>query len=348
MRTVIEMLTVGASNEVRQTSSACERAPCDYSELETIEENMLTYADCRRFVSCVIREGVVITQYERWRLVKHVTCDVWPIAVYDLLSHCYAVDHISTYVGCMEVHVIALEASKLDDTCPFRELIKALVIRLVLQCLRDFDASQDSPLLRCVRTLISEWSLIWSLYFRINGGINAMLSWSLTLYDDVLLTEILCSATLWFPNYIVFSSDLFDLLLLSVMSHINTEFLTTLFEHEPVAALTTLVAHLSDEGVQAVCDDLVVTFPQLVSTWPTLFGIRNGPPVCTHACPITLEECSDPVLASDGHTYERDAIMNVLARSRRSPMTREWLDLRVRSNVDLLTWHAAKSHGLVQ
>mgnify|MGYP006135190327 CR=1 FL=1 len=43
-------------------------------------------------------------------------------------------------------------------------------------------------------------------------------------------------------------------------------------------------------------------------------------------CPITFEVMQDPVCASDGHTYERSAVEEVLAlpeESRRSPLTRE-------------------------
>ena len=42
-------------------------------------------------------------------------------------------------------------------------------------------------------------------------------------------------------------------------------------------------------------------------------------------CPITLECMTDPVIATDGHTYERSAIQVVLRRNRVSPMTRETL-----------------------
>ena len=38
-------------------------------------------------------------------------------------------------------------------------------------------------------------------------------------------------------------------------------------------------------------------------------------------CPITLEVMRDPVLASDGHSYERDAIERWLINHRTSPLT---------------------------
>lgn len=43
-------------------------------------------------------------------------------------------------------------------------------------------------------------------------------------------------------------------------------------------------------------------------------------------CPITLQPFENPVIAADGHTYERDAIVECIARSGISPITREPLD----------------------
>ena len=41
-------------------------------------------------------------------------------------------------------------------------------------------------------------------------------------------------------------------------------------------------------------------------------------------CPITLEIMTEPVLCSDGYTYERNAILQI--RGSHSPMTREIID----------------------
>jgi serine/threonine protein kinase len=45
-------------------------------------------------------------------------------------------------------------------------------------------------------------------------------------------------------------------------------------------------------------------------------------------CPITLELFRDPVLAQDGHTYEREAIKNWIQKNGTSPITREPLSLK--------------------
>jgi len=53
-------------------------------------------------------------------------------------------------------------------------------------------------------------------------------------------------------------------------------------------------------------------------------------------CPITQEKMWDPVVASDGHSYERDAIMHVLFRSNGlSPLTRERLRPELFANIAL-------------
>lgn len=38
-------------------------------------------------------------------------------------------------------------------------------------------------------------------------------------------------------------------------------------------------------------------------------------------CPITYDIMQDPVIASDGYTYERSAIMNWIKNNNTSPMT---------------------------
>jgi hypothetical protein len=40
-------------------------------------------------------------------------------------------------------------------------------------------------------------------------------------------------------------------------------------------------------------------------------------------CPITMCRMQDPVIAMDGHSYERTAIVQWLQKNKRSPMTNE-------------------------
>ena len=49
-------------------------------------------------------------------------------------------------------------------------------------------------------------------------------------------------------------------------------------------------------------------------------------PPADFICPITTEIMSDPVMAADGHAYERTAIERWLATKSTSPMTGEALE----------------------
>ena len=52
------------------------------------------------------------------------------------------------------------------------------------------------------------------------------------------------------------------------------------------------------------------------------------PPSRDHfICPITLDVCRDPVLAEDGHVYERVAIVKWIEEQGTSPLTRQSLDV---------------------
>ena len=44
-------------------------------------------------------------------------------------------------------------------------------------------------------------------------------------------------------------------------------------------------------------------------------------------CPITFSLFFDPVIAEDGHTYERSAIIDWIQRNSTSPLTRETITI---------------------
>ena len=52
---------------------------------------------------------------------------------------------------------------------------------------------------------------------------------------------------------------------------------------------------------------------------------EEEPPPADFICPITTEVMSDPVMAADGHSYERKQIERWLATKSTSPMTGEAL-----------------------
>jgi hypothetical protein len=64
----------------------------------------------------------------------------------------------------------------------------------------------------------------------------------------------------------------------------------------------------------------------------TSTGLSIKPPA-QFECPITMDVMIDPVVASDGHTYEREAIEGVLRSANpRSPLTRDNLTTELRPN----------------
>ena len=62
---------------------------------------------------------------------------------------------------------------------------------------------------------------------------------------------------------------------------------------------------------------------------------REEPPA-DFICPITTELMSDPVMAADGHSYERSAIERWLATKSTSPMTGEELQHTCLANHHML------------
>ena len=53
-------------------------------------------------------------------------------------------------------------------------------------------------------------------------------------------------------------------------------------------------------------------------------------------CPLTLDIFREPVIASDGHTYEKDAITEYLKSNQRSPMTRQPINENLITNRKIL------------
>jgi len=92
---------------------------------------------------------------------------------------------------------------------------------------------------------------------------------------------------------------------------------------------------LTDEELRALCQaDLEALF-QFASEGLSLIkkeksrreAIEKVP--AEMVCPITMEVMSDPVIAMDGHTYERSAIVDWLSRRETSPKTNEPLPNKV-------------------
>jgi hypothetical protein len=68
-----------------------------------------------------------------------------------------------------------------------------------------------------------------------------------------------------------------------------------------------------------LCD---ISNPKLSSRWVLRLAIDEQVPL-DFVCPITHERMQSATVASDGHTYEKVAIEEVLRRTKLSPLTRE-------------------------
>lgn len=60
-----------------------------------------------------------------------------------------------------------------------------------------------------------------------------------------------------------------------------------------------------------------------------LYGVPDWKPPDAFCCPVTLELMREPVIASDGHTYEHKTLKQLLDTTRCSPLTRERLQPNV-------------------
>ena len=82
--------------------------------------------------------------------------------------------------------------------------------------------------------------------------------------------------------------------------------------------LDELIAHFA--GLSYKLSD--ISDPTISSRWVMRVSVDDEVPD-DFECPITHERMKSPTFASDGHTYEHDAIKDVLQRTGVSPLTRE-------------------------
>ena len=97
---------------------------------------------------------------------------------------------------------------------------------------------------------------------------------------------------------------------------------------EAIALATLLGRHFDQAKLKDACDwrdQLDAADADARRARRESVGLSVAPPE-EFICPITLEPMADPVVASDGHSYERSAIADVLkGPNKKSPLTREVL-----------------------
>lgn len=111
-----------------------------------------------------------------------------------------------------------------------------------------------------------------------------------------------------------------------------------------------IISYLHDS-----CDDdakqkLYALWPERVFCLLGFHFVDTRTPQTEKCCPILLTEMVDPVLASDGFTYERNAILTCMLTSFTSPMTRDVLDavVRVPDNAALYTYHVDTTRRTIE
>lgn len=135
----------------------------------------------------------------------------------------------------------------------------------------------------------------------------------------------------------------FGRLVANMLSTPSVQFVVDMERHGRLALLIRMahshVAALRDEAWRIVRG-------RLRMIWPSRFAaVLNLPDVCkvvaatAYECPITLQPCVHPTVASDGHTYERDALLRLMVETEeaRSPVTKARLACVIFENYAVCT-----------
>lgn len=115
----------------------------------------------------------------------------------------------------------------------------------------------------------------------------------------------------------------------------SVEFVIELYRSRMLTLLVTEAYKLRGDVIwRRVCDLLAMQWPEYVST---ISGEKmNQVSRTTVVCPISGFECVNPVVASDGHTYERDSIVRCfVTMGMISPITKEILSHYLFSNYSI-------------
>lgn len=185
----------------------------------------------------------------------------------------------------------------------------------------------ESVVARCARILLTEFVQVRCL--EAHPGLSKAL-W--------LLTSCASRAE-WRVRLIVYVVDLarhawpapFGPLVAAMLGGTSVELVVRLHAASRLVPLCHAAnEHVADGGAHALAWRAVRA--HLRRHWPRV-DQESDASHSAHVCPITLHPCIDPVVASDGHTYERDAIVEHMARNGLvSPTTREPLEYHLFPN----------------
>lgn len=212
------------------------------------------------------------------------------------------------------------------------------------RCVLDVLMSKDPspPLLQEVGLTIEAASLHASIWFRSFGGVSNLMEAALqdmSILSDKTMIHLLDQAR----GFVIFAPSL--LVWIEHAKTASTEVVRTLVARGGTDLMLRICREAPDARTADALlrrlhakagDALYALWPQRVhDALPRSTPAPPTAPTTSHECPITQEACVDPVVASDGHTYERDAILRYLLQRNTSPMTREVIHDLVVPNHDL-------------
>lgn len=187
---------------------------------------------------------------------------------------------------------------------------------------------------------------LWTVpSFRYLNGVDALFTRLAheTDYDAVKACAVVEGVVSHHPEYASHSTYVLDSVLnllarwTDAPSDADARLVRAVVSRLPLAVLVHARAMSSDEGYVTVRRALEA-MGVLPEDDAVAFRKREGTDEMETTCPITLERAVDPVTASDGHVYERLALVtHMLTRGATSPLTREHLDVRFAGECDFST-----------
>jgi hypothetical protein len=164
----------------------------------------------------------------------------------------------------------------------------------------------------------------------INAAVKFLTCCSSVVETNVLLISdiIYLSRHGWVDEYAT--------LLLHMVSGTSVQFVVELERTGRLSSLLEEVSRRVDDESSHNQSVWIKIQSALQNIWPARMSFAAEITSCAKTqaiCPITLHTMVHPVVASDGHTYERDAIMELFVKfDGVSPMTKQRLDYHLFKN----------------
>lgn len=279
---------------------------------------------------------------QTWSMVRHLDCCRFPIIALDILSEEFAAHPTHPDLIAIAHNAIvgwALWGPHSVDMC---DMLTSCVCRAVLRFMQTFtlDSANREDSIARFSSLILEYRLPSFPHFRTCDGINTLVNWLIECHHESLHRLVTYTLVVQ-PHYVYHSPHFASAVLSTIFYDVSNEsaLLQVLFSDHAVPCLIMLARALDSDMLTLILDHLRVRLGDsffdlhITPVWPSCSTAKNPPTRArAYECPITLSGVVSPCVASDGFTYERSAILDILSRGMVSPMTRERLDIRLVEN----------------